>query len=75
VTVGKSDPELARAEAEVEKAREVVASSVMALQQELARTFDWRAWVAKRPYVAVGAVFFLGVALGGWHGPLWHKRR
>jgi ElaB/YqjD/DUF883 family membrane-anchored ribosome-binding protein len=75
MTVGKDDPEIRRAEAEIARARDAVATKVMALQHELARTFDWRAWVAARPYSAVGAALLVGAILGRWHGPLFPKPR
>jgi hypothetical protein len=75
MTVGRDDPEIRRAEAEIARARNAVAASVSALQRELARAFDWRAWVAARPLAAVSAALVAGVLLGRWHGPLFHKRR
>lgn len=75
MTVGKHDPEIQSAEAAIARARDAVTTSVTALQRELARTFDWRAWVAARPLEAVGVAFVVGVLLGHWHGPLVHKRR
>jgi hypothetical protein len=72
---GRQDPDITRAEADIARAREDVASSMIALQRELARTLDWRAWVSGRPYLAVGTAFFIGALLGRWHGPLFKKRR
>lgn len=75
MTMGENDPDIERAEADIARARAAVASSMVALQQELARTFHWRAWVAARPYLAVGTAFAIGALLGRWHGPLFHERR
>jgi ElaB/YqjD/DUF883 family membrane-anchored ribosome-binding protein len=56
--------DLARAEADVARARERVASSVVALRQELVRRSDWRHWVAEHPLAAMGAA----LAVGCWVG-------
>ena len=59
-----SDDALARAESDVERARERVASSMLALRDELARKTDWRGWVRRRPSAFLGAA----VAVGFWLG-------
>ena len=61
-----NDPEdaLARAESDVERARERVTSSMLALRDELARKTDWRSWVRRRPSAFLGAA----VAVGFWLG-------
>jgi len=56
--------ELARAESDVERARERVTQSMMALRQEVARQVDWRSWVQRRPALFVGGAFALGLWLG-----------
>jgi hypothetical protein len=56
--------ELARAESDVERARERVSQSMMALRQEVARQIDWRSWVQRRPALFVGGAFALGLWLG-----------
>jgi len=56
--------ELARAESDVERARERVSQSMMALRQEVARKIDWRSWVQQRPLLFVGGAFALGFLLG-----------
>lgn len=58
------DPEILRAEAEIARTREAVTESVMALQQEISRAFDWRQWVGRCPAQAVLAAFGVGVLLG-----------
>jgi hypothetical protein len=60
-------PELAQAEADVERARERVAASVMALRNEVVRRVDWREWVRQRPAAFVAGAFILGF--------LWGRRR
>jgi ElaB/YqjD/DUF883 family membrane-anchored ribosome-binding protein len=55
---------LARAEADIHRTREKVALSVTALQRELARSLDWRQWVGRKPFLAVGLAFGLGLLLG-----------
>ena len=56
--------ELARAESDVERARERVAQSMMALRNEVARKIDWRSWVQQRPVLFLGGAFALGFWLG-----------
>jgi hypothetical protein len=55
---------LAQAESDVERARERVQSSVMALRDEVVRRTDWRRWIRQRPVpffgVAIGLGFWLG---------------
>lgn len=64
------DPAVARAEAEVAEAREQVTESILALREEVARRTDWRGWFRRRPALALGAAFGLGLLLGtrgrGW---------
>jgi hypothetical protein len=56
--------ELARAESDVERARERVTQSMMALRNEVARQVDWRLWVQRRPALFLGGAFALGFWLG-----------
>jgi hypothetical protein len=60
---GKDDA-LARAESDVERARERVTSSMLALRDEVVRKTDWRRWVRRQPAAFLGAA----VALGFWLG-------
>jgi len=50
--------------AEIERAREQIHSSVMALREEVSRAADWRQWVRQRPGLCLGAAFALGFYLG-----------
>ena len=59
------DPEIVRAEAEIARTREAVALSVVALQKEISRTFDWREQIRQRPLLAVALAFGAGALLGG----------
>jgi hypothetical protein len=68
------DREIVRAEANIARTRETVALSVMALQQEISRTFEWREWVRRRPVLAVALAFGAGALLGGWR-PNFHRKR
>lgn len=61
---GTDEDALARAESDVERARERVASSMLALRDEVARKTDWRSWVRRQPAPFLGAA----VALGFWLG-------
>ena len=56
--------ELARAESDVERARERVAQSMLALRDEVARQVDWRSWVQRQPGLFVVGAFALGFWLG-----------
>jgi hypothetical protein len=60
---GSSD-ELARAEGDVQRARERVAQSMMALRNEVARQVDWKSWVQRRPMLFVGGALAVGFWLG-----------
>ncbi|HVZ86367.1 MAG TPA: hypothetical protein VHG72_05325 [Polyangia bacterium] len=62
-TVDLSD-ELARAEAQVERARERVTSSMIALRTEVVRQVDWRRFVRREPLAFMGAALALGFWLG-----------
>ena len=55
---------LARAEADVEQARERVSSSVLALREELARQSDWRHWLVRHPLASFGSALAVGFWLG-----------
>ena len=63
---GRTQPfsEVARAEAALERSRERVERSVTALRAAFARRTDWRAWVARRPAVFLGAAMVLGFMWG-----------
>jgi hypothetical protein len=56
--------ELARAESDVERARERVTQSMMALRNEVARQVDWRSWIQRRPALFIGGAFAVGFWLG-----------
>ncbi len=56
--------ELAQAESDVERARERVAQSMMALRNEVARQVDWRSWIQRRPALFIGGAFAVGFWLG-----------
>lgn len=68
MTQGRSKPaipdELAQAEADVERARERVASSMSALRDEVARQADWRGWLSRHPLVCLGGALAVGFWLG-----------
>jgi ElaB/YqjD/DUF883 family membrane-anchored ribosome-binding protein len=62
------DPEILFAEVEIARAREAVAQSITALEQEISRTLDWREWMRRRPYLAVAGAFTVGALLGSLLG-------
>ncbi len=55
---------LARAEAELERARQTFALSVTALEHEVVRTLSWREWVRRRPATTLALAFGLGFLIG-----------
>jgi hypothetical protein len=59
-----ADDALARAESDVERARERVASSMLALRDEMVRKTDWRSWIRRQPTAFFGAAIALGFWLG-----------
>jgi len=56
--------ELALAETELERTREEVVRSVLALRRAMARRTDWREWVGRHALFSLGVVFAIG-AIGG----------
>jgi hypothetical protein len=64
LTENATDDALARAESDVERARERVTTSMLALRDEVVRKTDWRGWVRRQPAPFFGAA----VALGFWLG-------
>jgi hypothetical protein len=60
----KTDAAVVRAVADLAIARNRFSVSVGALEREVARRFDWRAWVARKPVMALGLAFGLGMFLG-----------
>jgi hypothetical protein len=56
--------DLALAEEKVERTRQRVTQSMIALRAEVSRQSDWRVWVARRPTAFVCAAFAVGFWLG-----------
>ena len=61
------DPRLMRAEADIAEARGRVVLSLGELHLEIARTFDWRQWFRRKPILALGLAFGVGLLLGRRH--------
>jgi hypothetical protein len=61
---GTDEDALAQAESDVERARDRLASSMLALRDEVARKTDWRSWVRRQPAPFLGAALALGFWLG-----------
>jgi hypothetical protein len=57
------NPDLARAEADVERARARVTDAVSALREEVVRRTDWREWFRARPVAYLAGAFALGFLL------------
>lgn len=53
-----------RAVAELEDARDRFSLSMTALERHVARSFDWREWVRRKPGTALALAFGLGFFLG-----------
>ena len=56
--------ERADIQAEIERAREDIASSLLNLQREVKGRLEWRSWVRKKPAAAVAAAFAIGYLIG-----------
>jgi hypothetical protein len=61
------DPALVRAEAAIAESRRQMALSITELNREIARAVDWREWFRRKPVLALGLAFGLGVLLGRRH--------
>ncbi len=59
-----SSPDLAHAEADLERARQDVAHSLLALRGHVARQMAWRGWVRRRPLAFVMGGFAVGFLFG-----------
>ncbi len=57
-------PTIARALAEIDRAREEVALQVSALREEISRTVDWREWYRRRPGLCLATAFAVGYLIG-----------
>lgn len=49
---------------EIERTREQLATSVVALRREVSVRTDWREWVRRKPGVVLGAAFAIGLYVG-----------
>lgn len=58
------DPELAAAEAEVQRTRALVVRSAMALRDAVVERTDWRLIVARNPLTSLAVAFGIGLWLG-----------
>ena len=58
------DPEMARAEAEIDRTREQVSRSVLALRQAMTQRTDWREWVRRGPLPFLAVAFMIGFVYG-----------
>jgi hypothetical protein len=56
--------EVQRVEAELERARDRLASSLRTLSEEVVRRGDWRAWVRTNPFLVLSGALALGFLLG-----------
>jgi hypothetical protein len=56
--------DVTRAVAELARSRDRFSLSMSALERGLARNFDWREWVRRKPGTALALAFGLGVLLG-----------
>ena len=58
------DAELACASAELVHVRDQFVVSMAALEREVNRSLDWREWVRRKPTLALGLAFAIGIFLG-----------
>jgi ElaB/YqjD/DUF883 family membrane-anchored ribosome-binding protein len=49
---------------EIERAREQITSSMVALRHEVAMRTDWRQWVRQHPGACLAGAFMVGFLLG-----------
>lgn len=49
---------------EIERAREDITRSVLALRERVTLATDWREWVRRRPGITVAAAFGIGFWIG-----------
>ncbi len=61
---GSKTPTIARALAEIDRAREEVALQVSALREEISRTIAWRELYRRRPGLCLATAFALGYFIG-----------
>ena len=62
-----ANPEVAQAEANVQRSRARFDESLGALENKLARRGDWRAWIRSRPATVLTAAFAIGLLWGLRH--------
>lgn len=65
--------ETQRARAEVERTREQLSRSMLALRGAMVRRAEWREWVRRRPVLFFAAALTLGFVFG--HGLRWRQVR
>jgi hypothetical protein len=58
------DSDVARAMAELTRARDKFSLSLSALERGVVRSVDWREWVRRKPGTALALAFGLGIFLG-----------
>ncbi len=51
-------------QADIERAREEITQSVLALRERVSRAADWREWIRRRPVVLVIAALAIGAFVG-----------
>jgi ElaB/YqjD/DUF883 family membrane-anchored ribosome-binding protein len=61
---GSTRRDSAHIRAEIESARAEIADSLLALRDEVSDRLDWRAFVRRKPAVALGVAFAVGYLLG-----------
>ena len=56
--------EAAQVREEIERAREQLVQSALALKEGMAATVDWRGWVRERPWAFVAGAVGVGILWG-----------
>lgn len=60
----RADEEIAQIREAIEQSRRQIDASLQDIRREFDEAADWRGWVERHPWQAVGSAFFVGFYLG-----------
>ena len=63
-TISSEESALRETELQIERSRERLAASLVALREEITGLTDWREWIRRRPETFLVGAFALGFAIG-----------